>query len=381
MATIKLTQAVVDGLTCPIGKKKQEYVDINRTGLYVAATSSSANYYLRYKDRNGKTSHIKLGNTSAIKLYEAKQRVKQLHAEIASGSLTEDKPVPIFRDFFIKDYLPYSKSRKRSWTKDESLFRCHLDQEFGNKRLDQITRSQAELFHMSLVDIKKLSPAQADHAIKVLKTALNFACNHSIISDNPIARFKLFNAPNIVNNILTEEELNRFIHVLKTDKNRSTCLLILWLMSTGSRLNSALASRWTDINRSSRTWTIPSELSKNKRICSIPLNDSSLKILDQLGTEEKYDYLFINHKTGERLKSVHTGFKALRIKAGIGKFRIHDCRHQFASAAISEGRTLYEVSQLLNHRTIITSARYAHLSTKTLQEASAAASKAMFKEF
>lgn len=307
--------------------------------------------------------------------------MKLLRADIAVGKYSEETSVPTFKDFFTNSYLPYAKSRIKSANKTESLFRCHLSDEFGNLKLDQITRSHAEAFHRSLVEVKGLSPAQADHAIKVLKTTLFYACHHSVIMKNPIARFRLFNAPNVVNNILTEEELDRFIKVLKTHKNRMTCLIVLWLLSTGARLNSALNCRWIDINRSSRTWVIPIEYAKNKRLASIPLNDSALAVLDQLGTEGQYEHLFINYKKGTRIKSIHTGFKALREEAGIPNFRLHDCRHQFASHCINQGRSLYEVSKLLNHSTPMISARYAHLSTTMLQEASAAASKALLKAF
>ena len=373
MATITLSQSVVDGLVCPQGKKKIEFVDSNRTGLYVSVTASTAYYYLRYKN-NGKTTHVKLGPTSTMRLSAARQKVKLLRADIAAGKYSEEASVPTFKEFFTNSYLPYAKSRIKSWNKTESLFRCHLRGEFGNLKLDQISRSHAEAFHRSLVEVKGLSPAQADHAIKVLKTTLFYACHHSVIMKNPIARFRLFNAPNVVNNILTEEELNRFIKVLKTHKNRMTCLVILWLLSTGARLNSALNCRWIDINRSSRTWVIPIEYAKNKRLASIPLNDSAIAVLDQLGTEGQYEHLFINHKSGTRLKSIHTGFKALREEAGITNFRLHDCRHQFASHCINQGRSLYEVSKLLTQSTISQTARYSHLSTKILREAAQCAS-------
>jgi site-specific recombinase XerD len=57
--------------------------------------------------------------------------------------------------------------------------------------------------------------------------------------------------------------------------------------------------------------------------------------------------------------------------------RIHDLRHQFASFLVNSGRTLYEVSQLLGHSDSKVTARYAHLSSKTLQDASNSASVVM----
>jgi site-specific recombinase XerD len=44
---------------------------------------------------------------------------------------------------------------------------------------------------------------------------------------------------------------------------------------------------------------------------------------------------------------------------------------------INSGRSLFEVQKILGHSTPIVTQRYAHLSTKTLQEASNAASDAI----
>jgi integrase len=55
--------------------------------------------------------------------------------------------------------------------------------------------------------------------------------------------------------------------------------------------------------------------------------------------------------------------------AGLPHLRLHDLRHQFASFLVNDGRTLYEVQQILGHSSSKVTERYAHLSTKTLQEA------------
>jgi site-specific recombinase XerD len=74
----------------------------------------------------------------------------------------------------------------------------------------------------------------------------------------------------------------------------------------------------------------------------------------------RFDYLAIN---GYRIQKL----------AGV-KIRIHDLRHGFASELVSSGRSLYEVQQILGHSDPKVTMRYAHLSSKTLQEAAMAAS-------
>jgi integrase len=109
----------------------------------------------------------------------------------------------------------------------------------------------------------------------------------------------------------------------------------------------------------------------------VPLNDSALEVLDQLDTEGKYEYLFINRITGKRMVEVHKVWDRLRTKAGLPHLRIHDLRHMYASFLVNSGRTLYEVQQILGHNDPSVTQRYAHLSTRSLQDAANSASDAI----
>ena len=80
------------------------------------------------------------------------------------------------------------------------------------------------------------------------------------------------------------------------------------------------------------------------------------------------EHVFVG-KLGQPLKFVHKVWNRLRRQAGLPHLRIHDLRHQYASFLVNSGRTLYEVQQILGHSSPLVTQRYAHLSTKAMQEA------------
>ena len=154
MAIVKLTQQFIDNqLVCPQGSQRTEFVSDERSGLYVEVRSSSngqGTYYLRYKDQSGKSCHQKIGRTVEISLADARRKVKELKAEIELGAdpRAEErtrKAVITFDDFFKEHYLPYVKPRKRSWNRDEELYRLRWDVE--NYFRDLVNNLPLEQWH------------------------------------------------------------------------------------------------------------------------------------------------------------------------------------------------------------------------------------------
>jgi site-specific recombinase XerD len=383
MPIIKLTQDIIStGLQCPPEKHRIELCDTETPGLYLEVRRTSpgqGTYYLRYKVA-GRTSHQKLGRTTALSLADARRKAKALKAEIhlgadPRGEARAKKAVVTLSTLFDEHYLPYVRPRKRSWKRDVELFR-RLRDAFGDQRLNDITRQQIQTFHASLLT-QKLSHASADHHVKLIRQMLNLAIEWDLLDKNPAARVPLFNVDNKVEHYLDEEQLDRLLTVLRTDENRAICQVAMFLLSTGCRLNEALRARWANIDRSTRVWRIPASNSKSKRVRSVPLNDSALQVLAELGTEDVFEHLFVNYQTRLPYTTVHKVWGRLRRKAGLPHLRIHDLRHQYASFLVNSGRTLYEVQQILGHSDPSVTQRYAHLSSKALQDAANSASVAI----
>lgn len=347
--------------------------------MEVRATSQGqGTYYLRYKDSTSKTCHQKIARTADINLVEARKQARTLKAEIALGSdpRAEEKArlaVLTFAEFFEQHYLPYVTPRKRSWGRDEELYRLRIKAVFGPKRLNQITRQQIQSFHTALMH-EGLAAATCNHHIKLLKHALNLAIDWGMLDKNPVARVSLFFEDNKIEHYLTDTELERLLTVLHANKNSPVSLIALFLLSTGCRLNEVLSAKWSNVDLDKGVFTIRATNSKSKKLRAVPLNGTALEVLKQLDTPGKFDHVFINRKTGKPYVNITKVWNRLRTAAGLKHLRLHDLRHQYASFLVNNGRTLYEVQQILGHSDPKVTMRYAHLSTRALQEAANSAS-------
>ncbi|MDO9050868.1 MAG: site-specific integrase [Methylotenera sp.] len=379
---VKLTESFIsNGLQCSAGKRREEVIDALMPGFFVeirASSSGQGTYYFRYKDVNGHTQTKKLGRTTDITLAEARSHAKELRAQVDLGQNPRAaekarKLVVTFDTFFKEHYLPYVIPRKRSWGRDEELYRLRISKKLGFKKLNELTRQQVQSFQSELL-AEGLAPATVNHHTKLIRRMLNLAVEWEMIEKNPVSRISMLAEMNQKERYLSEEELVRLVKVLKTDSCRSVSLIMFFLLSTGARLNEVLSATWDQVDRERKVWRIPALNSKSKRLRVVPLNESAFDVINQLETEHKFDHLFINFKSKKPYVSIHKVWDKLRTKAQLPEMRIHDARHFFCGALASSGRTLYEIQVLAGHSDPKTTMRYSAISSKVLQSASSTAS-------
>lgn len=375
MPVVQLTQSMLQTLQPMPGKPRTEWCDDGVPGLYVltSATSPIMTYYLRYKDHTGKTCHHKLGRTTEISLADARKRAKQWKAEITANGRDPRaeakalKAVPTMNELWVQ-YEAFAKPRKRSFKRDEVIWRRQIQPNFGNVRINAVTRQQIQSL-MTRLKATGLAPASVDHVAKLIRRMLNMAVTWEMLDRNPASRIELFNEDNQVEHYLDDEQLQRLVSVLKTYPAKEVALICMFLLATGCRVNEALTAKWSLVDRQNRIWRVSAENSKSGKSRAVPLSDAALDVLDQIATEGRYDYVFVNPDTGKPYTHIRHTWIRIREKAEMPWLRLHDLRHSFASMLVNAGCSLFVVQQALGHADSRVTQRYSHLSSKTLQDA------------
>lgn len=161
---------------------------------------------------------------------------------------------------------------------------------------------------------------------------------------------------------LSVEECKTFIHGCAPHLRP----VVIALFHTGVRLNEILSLTWNRVDL--LHGFIHLDKTKNDERRDIPISSTLHETLSGIVRRIDSPYVFLG-VDGKRIKSIRTGFKSALRRAGITDFKIHDCRHTFASHLVMGGVPLYTVGKLLGHKDPLMTQRYAHLAPEQMTAA------------
>lgn len=153
----------------------------------------------------------------------------------------------------------------------------------------------------------------------------------------------------------TTEEAAKLLAMCRTSTAASYLYpIVVIALNTGMRKGEILSLEWRMIDL--KNGSIRLENTKNGDKRNVPLNNTVMEVLRSLPRAINDGKLFANtlHKWG--------AFDLAVRKAGIKDFHFHDLRHTFASWLVMAGANLTTIKELLGHRSITMTLRYAHLS-------------------
>lgn len=207
--------------------------------------------------------------------------------------------------------------------------------------------------------------ASVNRAIACLRHMFSKSVEWEMTEQNPFDRGKTLSTKE--NNkrfrYLDEDEIGRLLEACVNDHTRDVIVAVL---NTGMRKQEVLNLKWEQI----RGGFIYLSKTKTDEARQIPINDDLAELLktnrkrDQL----KFEYIFCDKK-GSPFNDIKRSFKATLRRAGIQDFRFHDLRHTFASHFVMRGGSLKELQEILGHKSMTMTLRYAHLSQEHKKKA------------
>ena len=204
--------------------------------------------------------------------------------------------------------------------------------------------------------------ASVNRLLEVIRAILRKACNEwGWLHTVPTIRMRKVNNRRI--RWLTIQESQRLLQELPSHLQD----MAQFTLATGLRESNVTGLQWQDIDLMNRHALIQPEQSKTNKPIPVPLNQKAIELIkNQRGKHPTHVFTY-NNKPVTRCNN-HAWRKAL-IRAGIKDFRWHDLRHTWASWHVQNGTSLQELQQLGGWSSFEMVLRYAHLSSKHLQQA------------
>jgi integrase len=141
----------------------------------------------------------------------------------------------------------------------------------------------------------------------------------------------------------------------------------MWRLTPEFARASQYGLTWDMVDWKSRELHIPNTETKNGEPLHVPLNDTAIaafKVIFEGG--DRKGRVFKSRKTGDPLENGRHWFDDAVIEAGIKNFHWHDLRHTFASRLRMKGAPLEDIADLLGHKSLTMTRRYAHLGPNKL---------------
>jgi len=261
------------------------------------------------------------------------------------------------------DALAYSKRNKRSYKTDVPRF-ASLKEWFGAHPAGELTPKEIEYKLARVAERGKWAPSTFNHYRSLMSLSYRLGILNRKVISNPARSVTHRREDNNRVRFLTEEEEKKLRNVIEAKWSSHLPELDL-AINTGMRKGSQYGLMWDMVDFRGRMLNIPR--TKNEEPIHVPLNDAAiaaLRVVHDRG--DGRGRVFQSAKTGEPLENGRHWFDEAVMEAEIKNFRWHDLRHTFASRLRTKGTRLEDIADLLGHKSLTMTRRYAHLGPNKL---------------
>ena len=200
-----------------------------------------------------------------------------------------------------------------------------------------------------------------------LSAAFEYGREHYDLPGNPCREIKALPVSRGRIRWLDGDEKTALLKACKASDWDKLYLLVTMAVTTGARLGELMRLKWSDIDFTSRRAYVYQTKNGEPRV--LPLTESIVTQLQALTRPIDSQMLLFPslRKPGKPFEFRKHWIKAVE-KSGVTNFRFHDLRHTCASYLAQNGATLLQIAEILGHKQLEVTKRYAHLCVDHKQE-------------
>ncbi len=310
-------------------------------------------YWVSYRDPNGRTKQKRIGpSKTAAEIFEKKVKV-----EVTEGRYIDRKEVPkvLIKDFIEASYTPWCKANNRGY-ESKRFFIAEVERLWGLKNLDELTDEDIERYKWQMLKAKKT--VMFNRVLATISHLYSIAIEFGKVERLPITTAK---------KRIKEKGRLRYLLPSEVEKLLDNCpeplkSIVVMALHAGMRKGEILSLRLGEsLDLDNRRISLAR--TKNDEPRYIPINETLFEALAPLAREkEPGAFVFARKSNGSPFRDIKKGFAAALERAAIADFHFHDLRHTFASNLVMSGVDLFAVKELLGHKDIKMTMKYAHLS-------------------
>jgi integrase len=378
----KFTDKAVKALPCNLRSSSStelEFSDTQTIGLKCLVGKTGNKRFLFRYTFNSKKQSLSIGSFNDINVATARKIAQKHRVSLSEGTNPKTERDSQHRltinEFFNQYYLPNIKKRKKTWTDDKYRYDVMIAPILGNILYKDLSTLAVQQLHLKLSEtVNKqgncYAPATCNQALMILKSMTKSAIHLSVVDEDVCLPVKLFKLNNARTRFLNVHEVKRLIEACREYSNKTIAGYIALLALTGLRCSEVANIKVKDIDIKKRVVHIP--MTKNGKPRSIYLTDLMLSFIARVPIKTDNPYLFAGRVKGKPLTTVRKTFIKLLHKAQIDTQGVclHTLRHSVASNLVSAGVSLRLVQEQLQHKSIISTQRYAKLTTESMRQTS-----------
>lgn len=323
-------------------------------------------WWIYYRDAEGIRHREKIGPRDS-----ALAAVIERRSQISEGKFVSPllrRRTLTFRDL-ARDAMEHRKLRLRPRSYETDLSRLKaLLRLIGALPVAMLTPGAIDRV-LDKLRSQGVAESTANRYRSLLSAILSYGARAGLIPSNPVQLVKRFReGENRVRYLLGVEErkLREAIRANCPERGSDREAELDLALYTGMRRGEQFTLRWSDVDLERGILTVRGKTGLRHVIA----NSGARSALERLASRRQHGAIFVCPETrSESQRDWRRWFEAALRTAGVENFHWHDLRHTFASRLVMAGVDIRTVQELLGHKSITMTMRYAHLGADHRQAA------------